>query len=936
MIEGRTPGGHRLLSTKLYVPPAGSAVVRRPRLLERLDDGARRGITLVSAPAGFGKSTLVADWLARKGDGDDPGSDPASAPTDAPAPAGAAPAAAGAAPAAAPTATPAAGWVSLDAADRDPILFWSYVIAACQEADPSVGLDAGALLAAGPSAGVRDVVLSLLNDLAALRAPLTLVLDDVHLVDSEEVHEGLALLAERRPVHLHLVLISRTDAPVPLGRLRGQGRVVDIDRERLRFTPDEAAAFLRDVMGLNLEPEAVAALEARTEGWVAGLQLAALSMRDRDDQEGFASSLSGEHRHIARFLAEEVVQRQEPEVREFLQQVSILRRMCGPVCDALTGGSGGGEVLERVARRNLFVIRLDDRGEWYRFHHLFGEFLQRRLAERSGDGADVGELHARAARWFASEGLVEEAVHHALQAPDVEGAADLVERSWRTLDRRHQSGTWRGWVEALPAALVEARPVLAMGYAWAHLDAGEIDEGERWLDRTDALLDGPADAGVVADAREFASLPGTLAAARAFVAQARGDMEATVRHARRALDLLPEDDPFYRGIPAVTVGLAQWATGSLPEAEASFEDAARSFTAAGNSLFISMARYALGELQRLQGRMHDAEATLRGAERSVDVRGEHRARVLRGLAEVLIERGELEEAERHLQESGRHAPGGPDHRLCLAWADLHDARGEAADVHSWLDRAAAAFARQILPEPHSVAGRRARWELERGRLDAAATALEAADREDDGTSALVAARDLRTRVGLKVARTEAGSAAPDDIEDAVHDLRESATAQGRQGDALDAELLAVRLAAAGGDEEGARRRMDTALEEAERLGLYRTLLRHRPALHAWIRDAALRHPERRLARRLAQGLNAAPETQRGAPAGAPQPPATPLTPREVDILRLVAAGLSNKEIARQCFISVATVKRHASNIFAKLGASNRTHAAALGDELGLL
>jgi LuxR family maltose regulon positive regulatory protein len=911
MTDGRTRGGHRLLSTKLYVPPAGSSVIRRPRLLRLLDDGARRGISLVSAPAGFGKSTLVADWLGGTAAAPAVGTD-ADATTDA-------------APA------PAAGWVSLDAADRDPILFWSYVIAACQEVDPAVGLDAGALLAAGPSSGFRDVVLRLLNDLAALDRPLTLVLDDLHLVDSDEIREGVALFAERRPDHLHLVLISRTDAPIPLGRLRGQGRVVDIDRERLRFTPDEAAAFLRDVMALDLAPDAVATLEARTEGWVAGLQLAALSMRHRDDQEAFATSLSGGHRHIARFLAEEVVQQQEPAVSEFLQQVSILRRMCGPVCDALTGGSGGGELLERVARSNLFVIPLDDRGEWYRFHHLFGEFLERRLAERGAD--EVGGLHARASAWFAAHGLDEEAVYHALRAPDVEGAADLIERSWRALDRRHQSGTWRGWVAALPHSLVQARPVLAMGYAWAHLDAGEIDEGERWLDRTDALLAGPADARVVADAREFASLPGTLAAARAFVAQARGDMEATVAQARRALELLPESDPFYRGIPAVTVGLAQWGAGSLLEAEASFEDAVRSFTAAGNALFVAMALYALGEIQRLQGRVHDAEATLRRAERSPDAGAEPRARVLRGLAEVLLERGEVDEAEHRLDESGRHAPGGRDHRLCLAWADLHDGRGDEAGVRAWLERAEAAFEPGILPESRSVVGRRARWALERGRLDDARAELEAAEAAGGG-GALVSAWDRRTRIGVEVARVEAGEVALGEVDGAVRELRKAAAASGRLGDALDADLLALRLAAAGGDESGARARMDDALEAAERMGLFRTFLRHGAPLHPWIRDAALRNPERRLARR----LNAAVKAHPAAPAAAPTaaPPAAPLTPREVDVLRLVAAGLTNKEIARQCFISVATVKRHAANIFAKLGVSNRTRAAARADELGLL
>jgi LuxR family maltose regulon positive regulatory protein len=915
MIEGPTPGGHRLLATKLYAPPASSTVVRRARLLELLDEGARRGITLVCAPAGFGKSTLVADWLG------------------------------GGTVASAEASNRASGWVSLDAADSDPVLFWSYVIAACQEVHPEVGLDAGALLLGGAGADFRQVALSLLNDLAALDAPFTLVLDDYHLVESEAVHEGLALLSERRPPHLHLVLISRRDPPVPLGRLRGQGRVVDIDQARLRFSAEEAATFLRDVMGLDLGPEGVAALEARTEGWVAGLQLAALSMRDRDDRETFARSLSGEHRHIARFLAEEVVQQQEPEVREFLQRVSILRRMSGPLCDALTGGSGGAEMLERVARGNLFVIRLDDRGEWYRFHHLFGEFLERRLAER-GPGAsanDAGALHARASRWFEEEGLVEEAVHHALHAPDVKQAADLIERSWRILDRRHQSATWRGWVEALPAELVAARPVLTMGVGWAHLDAGEIDAGEGWLERTDALLAGPAEARVVADAREFEALPGTLASARSFVAQARGDMEATVAHATRALELLPADDHFYRGIPAVIVGMAQWAAGSLSEAEASFDDAVRSFTASGNALFIAMARYALGELQRLQGRITDAETTLRRAEASADTRGEHRARILRALGEVLLERGEVDEAERCLTKSDRHAPGAPDHRLCLAWAELHDARGDEAGVRSWLDRAEAAFAPQMLPDPCSVVGRRARWALERGRLDEVAAWLEGAEPEAD---AAVAGYDLRTRIGLEVARVEAGAGALDEAEDAVRAFAEVARRRGHPGEVLDARLLGVRLAAAAGDEEGARRRMTEALEEAEPHGLFATFLRHGPPLHPWIRDAALRHPERRLARRLNRdrnrGLNRSPNRGLGAAkeagrAATPDAPiATPLTPREVDILRLVAAGLSNKEIARQCFISVATVKRHAANIFAKLGASNRTHAAARADELGLL
>ena len=892
MIEVRSPGTARLLSTKLFIPPGGSSVVRRSRLLSRLDDGVRRGITLVCAPAGFGKSTLVADWLrGNRG---------------------------------------AAGWVSLDTADSDPVLFWSYVIAACQEADPELGLEAGTILIGGSPPGFRDVALSLLNDLASVGEPFTLVLDDYHLVDSPEVHEALAVVAERRPANLHLVLISRSDPPVPLGRLRAQGRVADVDQTALRFTLDETTAFLRDVMALELRPSAVALLEERTEGWAAGLQLAALSMRDREDQDGFADSLSGEHRHIARFLAEEVLQQQEPHMRDFLQRISILRRMCGPLCDAVTGGSQGGRLLARIARSNLFVIRLDDRQEWYRFHHLFGEFLARRLSER-GDG-DVGVLHARASRWFEAEGLLEEAVYHALQAPDREAAADLIERSWRTLDRRHQSGTWRGWVEALPSPLRQARPVLTMGYAWALLDAGEIDAGEEFLDLTDGLLAAPADRRVVADEREFAALPGTLAAARAYVSQARGDMSATVAHAQRALELLPVDDHFYRGIPAVTVGLAQWSAGLLTAAEASFRSAVGSFRASGNALFTTMALYALGDLQRLQGRLHEAEATFRRAERSPDARGKHRARILMGLGEVLLERGEPTEAAEYLEESGRHLPDGPDHRLCLALADLHESRGDEVQVGKWLDRAEAVFRQELLPEPRTIAGRRARRALSLGRLDEVERWLAAVDvtgAESGGTSAIY---DRRTRVGVQVTRAEGGGMALGEVEGMVSRLQEAAEAEGRIGDAVDARLLQLRVAAAGGDDEAAREGMAQALEAAEPHGIFGTFLRHGPPLHPWIRDAAVRHPERGLARR----LNAAVKALEAAPQSPTVELPVPLTPREVDVLRLVAAGLSNKEIARQCFISVATVKRHAANIYAKLGVSNRTRAAARADELGLL
>jgi LuxR family maltose regulon positive regulatory protein len=889
-LRPTAPG--RLLATKLYRPAHEFAVVRRGRLLDLLDEGARRGITVVCAPAGFGKTTLVADWLHRRGG--------------------------------------PVGWVSLDAADSDPVLFWSYVIAACQAVEPGVGLEAGVLLTSGGSSAQRDALLSLVNDLASISRSFTLVLDDYHLIEGTEVHEGMALLAERRPRMLHLVLVSRARPRFPLARLRAQGRVADVVRSSLRFTLAEAAAFLRDVMELEMRPSAVATLEARTEGWVAGLQLAALSMRHRDDREGFVASLSGGNRPIADFLAEEVLEQQRPVVREFLLRTSVLRRMSGPLCDALTGDATGRSLLEELARSNLFVIRLDDEGEWYRFHHLFGEFLLARLTRRGPEA--VRSLHDRASRWFEAEGPAEEAVHHALLAEDVHRAADLVERNWRTLDRRHQSGTWRAWAEALPHRIRDARPVLTLGYGWALLDAGEIDAGEEYLDRARELLDGREEERVVADEREFASLPGTLAAARAYVARARGDLEATEHHARRALALLPGDDPFYRGIPAVTVGLGQWSRGMLSEAETSFRDAVGSFRAADNELFTVMATYALGELQRLQGRLNEAEATFRRAEPTRTGRGEHASRLHRGLGEVLLERGDLDGAERHLAESARLRGTEPDHGLCLAMADLHEAKGEPARAEEWLEEAELRYEAELIPESRSVAGRKARWALDRGRLDEVGRWLGRTSIQPTPPADLAAAYDQVTWAGYQVARAESGRAALADVETLLHRLCAWAEEAGRTRDVLHLLLLQARLAAVGGDERTARQLVTRALTAGEPEGFVHVFLGQGPGLAVWIRDAALRHPERTLARRLHAALEARSDA---AHPGAVELP-VPLTPREVDILRLVAAGLSNKEIARQCFISVATVKRHAANIYTKLDVSNRTRAAARADELGLL
>ena len=359
-----------------------------------------------------------------------------------------------------------AAWLSLDQRDNDPALFWTYLIAALQTAAPGVGASALSLLQS-PQPPIEAVLATLLNDLGAIANDVVLVLDDYHVIDARDVQDGMAFLLEHLPPQVHLVIASRADPALPLARLRGRGELVEIRAADLRFTPDEAAAYLNGVMGLALTAQDVAALEGRTEGWIAALQLAALSMQGRDDVAGFIAGFAGDDRYIVDYLAEEVLQRQPEHVRDFLLQTSILDRLSGPLCDAVTGQDGGKAMLEALERGNLFLVPLDDRRRWYRYHHLFADVLQAHLLDEQPD--DVPDLHRRASAWYEQNGERSEAIRHALAAEDFERAADLVELAIPAMRRSRQEATLRGWLEALPDELVRVRPVLSVGYAGALL-----------------------------------------------------------------------------------------------------------------------------------------------------------------------------------------------------------------------------------------------------------------------------------------------------------------------------------------------------------------------------------------------------------------------------------------------------------------------------------
>ncbi|MFY9776628.1 MAG: hypothetical protein WAK28_18855, partial [Trebonia sp.] len=503
-----------LLETKLHVPRWRRSLVARPRLSERLSRGAESALTLVSAPAGFGKTTLLAEWLA-----------------------------------AAPADGRSVAWLSLDQRDNDPALFWTYLVAALKTAAPGEGAGALSLLHPPRPPGEAGLV-TLLNDLDAISDDVVLVLDDYHVIDAREVQDGMAFLLEHLPRQIHLVIGSRTDPALPLARLRGRGELVEIRAADLRFTPGEAAAYLNGVMGLALAAADVAALEGRTEGWIAALQLAALSMQGREDTAAFIAGFAGDDRYIVDFLAEEVLQRQPGHVQQFLLRTCILDRLCGPLCDAVTGQDDGKAMLAALERGNLFLVPLDDRRQWYRYHQLFADVLQARLRDERPE--EVPDLHRRASGWHEQNGEPSEAIRHALAAGDFERAADLVELAIPAMLRSRQEAAVLGWLELLPDEVVRVRPVLSVGFAGALL-AGGVFEGvearlrdaEQWLDGTTGIGQGsqaPAAEMVVVDDAEFRRLPAEIELYRAAQALARGDGPGTVRHARRARELSPADE----------------------------------------------------------------------------------------------------------------------------------------------------------------------------------------------------------------------------------------------------------------------------------------------------------------------------------------------------------------------------------------------------------
>jgi LuxR family maltose regulon positive regulatory protein len=909
-------GSGSLIETKLYVPWRRGAVVRRPRLKERLNRGAESKLTLVSAPAGFGKTTLLAAWLADASDGGC-----------------------------------AAAWLSLDQADNHPTSFWTYLVAALQTVAPQVGAGALSLLQS-PQPSIEMVLATLLNELNGLPNEVVLVLDDYHVVDARDVQDGMLFLLDHLPPRLHLVIASRADPAFPLARLRARGELVEIRAADLRFTPDEAAAYLNQVMGLDLAARDLAALEERTEGWIAALQLAALSLQGRDDVAGFIAGFAGDDRYIVDYLVEEVLQRQPEAVRGFLLQTSILDRLSAPLCNAVTGQDGGKARLEALERANLFVVPLDDRRRWYRYHHLFADVLRAHLTDEQPD--HVPELHRRASEWYEQNGERPEAIRHALAARAFGRAADLVELAWPALRRTRQEATLRGWLAALPDDLLRCRPVLSNAYAGVLLASGELEgveahlrDAERWLDTTadragmrerpDALSGGM----VVVDDEEFRRLPGSIAVHRAGLALALGHVAETESYARRALDLAPEEDHLGRGGAAALLGLAAWTSGDLETAHRTYAAGMAGVRRAGHISDTLGSAIALADIRLAQGRLREAMRTYEHALQLATEQGEP---ILRGTADMYVgmselhrERDDLPAATQALlrsQELGEHT-GLPQNRYRwrVAMARIREAQGDLDGALDLLHEAERLYMSDFFPNVRPVAALKARVLVRQGRVgEALGWACEQGLAAEDELSYLREFEHITlARVLLAQAQRSPGDCSIREAFGLLERLLKAAEEGDRMGSAIEILVLQALAHHMRGDIPAALVPLERALTLAEPEGYVRIFVDEGPPMAALLEAAAKRRIASDYARQLLAALVKAEDRT-----PVKQGLIEPLSERELDVLRLLGTDLDGPEIASQLMVSLNTMRTHTKNIYAKLGVNTRRAAVRRAEELGLL
>lgn len=870
-----------LLQTKLFMPAPRDDLIRRKRLIDLLqsdllqqNDAFNRKLTLITAPAGYGKTTLACQWLAG-------------------------------------SKIPVA-WLTLEPSENDPVRFLMYLVAAFQVVSTRIGSRVQTMLQAPQRTPQEILLTTLINELTDHEGSLLMVMDDYHVIQSKSNHDALNFLVEHLPTNIHLVVTSREDPPLPLHRLQARRQMLGVRQADLSFLIDEVIDFFRANSSFDLSLEQAELLARRTEGWITGLQLAALSMRTAPDRDSFIESFTGSNRYILDYLFEEVFETQPDEVKSFLLKTSILNRVCADLANRVTGQSDSQEVLERLEGTNFFIVPLDQKREWYRYHRLFVDLLRHRSRKIS---LNLASLHERAGRWYAEHGHLEEAIEHALSGKHWNLAGEWIDRASELTLRRGEVLTLLNWCKRMPEDVLLGRPDWALDYVWPLILIGETEEAERVLQRIQHDLPAESD-----------ELQGQIASAEAFLSRMSGDMEKTVELSKKALSLLPDDDRMSRGSIAVNLGLITWHLGQLDEAEDSLREALVDTRATGNQyaehtaqVFLARTLASRGELASAADRL--ARALAMGDQMPTAVLAHT------DMAAIHFERNEIDSAWEHMGKASEVADA--IHNLefqtacSVQLALMHLGMYEVEAAKTALEGALAISRRQELPilTAARIQSCQVQVALAEGNLHDARRIHANIPLQHD-------AHTFCRFIDLNWARIHLAAGETSKARDVLAVAYRQASLSGW---VYALHSIRVLQALAENDPEQAQEHIAPVLRTAEVEGYFRIFIQEGSGTVPALKEAArLGFSPDFIGKILAAIEGSMPQVQRT--------DALPeqLTEREMEVLHLLAAGLSNRQIAEQLVVSLGTVKSHIHHIFGKLEVSSRTEAAARARDIGLI
>ncbi len=905
-----------ILVTKLFVPPTRAKLVHRLDLIERLNNGLDRKLTLLSAPAGFGKTTLVSHWVEHLQGVNEIDSQPIQV-----------------------------AWLSLDQDDNDPVRILTYFITALNQIkgiEADLGQGALSMLQSPQPPSPNSVLISLINDLAAISEKIIFVLDDYHLIESKEIHQALIFLLENLPSQLHLAIATRQDPPLSLGRLRARDQINEVRAAELRFSIDEAADFLNQVMGLDLSPSQVAELEHRTEGWIAGLQLAAISMQGREDVQGFIRSFSGTNRLVLDFLIEEVLGGLESDIQDFLLQTSILKRLYGPLCDALTGRDNSQAVLEELDQANLFIVPLDEERCWYRYHHLISDLLRQRLV--SHHGGSLKELHGKASKWYEENEDLSEAVHHALAGEDPKSAIGLIKKGALAALEDSDFRFILDSVNLLPAAVLQNEPWLFIYHTWALLLTGHVVAARPKLENLDWLLE------YANDENEFQQriMLGNIAGLKVFLAGWLRDYEKLLEYAQQVRLNLPENN-WIRGYCAMMVGSSYWQKGDLEQAREAFAESASVGIVSGNYHMAVSATCQGAHSFELAGRLKEACDMLLGAYELAPQDGRISpviGYIDVGYGRILYEFNEIDLAEQKLEQSVKFSQYMLDERVekigYFLLAKVHMANGDYQAAQRSIARGENAVNNREID--HDLKGAefpQIRLWIREGNFPALKAWLEVND-PWPGNNVHLKIRltyTMHARALVALSREFPEEPYLTTATDLLGELYDMAVGNGWGNKII--EILCLQALAYGIQDEDDDRAIEIlaqALKRAAPEGYIRTFVDEGPPMAQLLYEALKREIETDYVQRLLAAFPV-PDPKEDV-SKKPQVDQSgliePLSDREIDVLQFLAKGLTNQAIATRLFLSIHTVKTHTRNIYSKLGVKNRTQAVDRARTLGIL